>query len=636
MPIVRDPRNDRRRRVLRENAAQEQAQASTSKKTRKSQTTRDALGTPRKGAGYSQDVRQACGHRLVQLIPVRPFSFALVVAVSLLIPGLLSAAHYLVNVNGKLPWYGHPLALVLDVNYPRSLASWVTGQLWLLCLGSTILTFQLRRHKLDDYSGEYRLWFWLVLTCIVGSLEASTGVIQLFSVALDNWSNTTLGWSGPAVVKATLAVLIGLLGIRLCTELKSAPASVVFVMIGLVSWATSSALAQPEFQVSLSPQVRVWAKCSLWLFGLTSIWLASLTNLRHVYKEAQQRFLSRRRILSASSSQPLSQRLRAAMPSLPGRGEAAEGKAASRDDGENSRWRLPGLRRSRDDVAKPATRSRGIKASEESATAGNVNKRKQSSVQSEKAQSIATRSTNARSEEACDPQSNAKTKRGLGGFFKRSSASSTGETQEQTNRSLPAENTTQQRENGSQAKRPEKRQRDEDSTSEKKPSRLTGWLRRPKNSDEAEEFRKISREDGRGKPATAPGAQSEKAKKRSNRQNTSDGDETSSKTPRRWVPRVPKPKMPKLKKPSFGWLPKVSLSALRLKPPTEQSKAEKPLASQNRNPASGKLPSTTASSTSSPANNNGGKPEGGADEGRPLTKAERKRLRRMQQQNRAA
>ncbi|HBE72218.1 MAG TPA: hypothetical protein DDW52_29135, partial [Planctomycetaceae bacterium] len=267
MPIARDMRNDRRRRVLRENVAAE-APLKTRSRSQIGENTGINNATKR-SAGYSQDVRRACSQRLVQLIPVRPTSFAAVVLGSLLIPIIISAAHYLVYVNGWLPWYGHPLATILDANHNRSLASWFTGQLWLMCLAATILTFQLRRHKLDDYSGEYRLWFWLVCTCIIGSIEASTGIIYLFSLALDNWSMNQLGWSGPAVVKATLSVLIGMLGLRLCTELKTTPSSVVFILIGLVAWAVSATLAQPEFLIELAPQKRIWARSSLWIGGLT-------------------------------------------------------------------------------------------------------------------------------------------------------------------------------------------------------------------------------------------------------------------------------------------------------------------------------------------------------------------------------
>ncbi len=635
MPIVRDPRNDRRRRVLRENAALEQAEttAKSRRSAAKRNTNTDEAGV-RKGAGYSQDVRQACGHRLVQLIPVRPMSYACVIAVSLLIPALLSTAHYLVYVNGRLPWYGHPLALTLDANYNRSIANWVTGQLWLLCLGATVLTFQLRRHKLDDYSGEYRLWFWLVLTCIVGSLESSTGIIQLFSMALNNWSTTTLGWSGPAVVKATLAVLVGMLGIRLCTELKAAPTSVVCVMLGLVAWAISSALAQPEFRIDISPQIRVWARCSLWIGGLTCIWLAALANLRHVYIEAQQRFLSRRRMLAPAGSVPLSERIRGAMPRLPSRNrdtaEAGESGAETK-----SRWRLPGLRRAKstdEAVVKQPSRAKGNQKEQGKASDNNrasaITQQQSARSQSDNTSSSNATSHNTSSNNAARDNSNqarkeepnkqnpepdtgeAKQRRGLGGFFRRGDRNAEPSNKDQT-QSSPADSA--------------------EPASEKKSSRLTSWLRKPKHSDDAEEFRKVTRDA----EATAEQQSKRKSRKQSTTNDEQDGTSNGS-TPRRWVPRVPKPKMPKLKKPSFGWLPKFNLSALRLKPPAEQSddsgqSVKSNGASEQKPVGNQRLPSTSPQQPNSSSGDSDS-----SESARPLTKAERKRLRRMQQQNRAA
>ncbi|GAB5403553.1 MAG: hypothetical protein Aurels2KO_17840 [Aureliella sp.] len=662
MPIVRDPRNDRRRRVLRENAALEQAESAAKSKrsTAKRNGKTDNVVT-RKGAGYSQDVRQACGHRLVQLIPVRPMSYAIVIAVSLLIPALLSAAHYLVYVNGKLPWYGHPLALTLDANYNRSIASWVTGQLWLLCLGATVLTFQLRRHKLDDYSGEYRLWFWLVLTCIIGSLESSTGIIQLFSMALNNWSTTTLGWSGPAVVKATLAVLVGMLGLRLCTELKAAPSSVALVMLGLAAWAISSALAQPEFQIEISPQIRVWARCSLWIGGLTCIWLAALANLRHVYIEAQQRFLSRRRMLAPAGSMPISERIRGAIPRLPSRNRDADSATETGSD-TRSRWRLPNLRRSKADDGSLETKTKPSRTNRKDRKKGvddNASNQQPSqhnagddSPQNEAEPRKAARNppSQARGEQRTgqdtsnpkakqnDPakqssehsDGEAKPRRGLGGFFRRGNRDEKPSTDVQSSRSNQPTAAAESRKQETVAKGENRNAAQEESAGEKKPSRLTGWLRKPKHSDDAEEYRKVSR-DAEAKEAT-------QSKRKQRKQNAASDEQTETpegRSPRRWIPRVPKPKLPQMKKPSFGWLPKFNLSALRLKPPgeqasdTDQSGSSK--ATKRKVAASQELPSTSPQQSNS-ASEEADNPESS----RPLTKAERKRLRRMQQQNRAA
>ncbi len=129
----------------------------------------------------------------MQLIPVRRRAYFSALTVSLAIPAILLVLHYWIYVNGYLNWYGQPMAVMLDASHPRGIAAWLSGQVWLLCLAATVLTFQLRRHKLDDYNGDYRLWFWLVSTCVIGSLDSTTRVIDLFGDALNRWSQLNLG-----------------------------------------------------------------------------------------------------------------------------------------------------------------------------------------------------------------------------------------------------------------------------------------------------------------------------------------------------------------------------------------------------------------------------------------------------------
>ena len=325
---------DRRRRVLLDASTAEQSEG-TRKNNSVSQT--GELGG-KKGAGYSQDVRQACGTRLVQLIPVRRRSFIALIVASIAITASLLTAHYLVYVNGWLPWYGHPLAVALDATHPQSIAAWLGSHLWLLCLGATILTFQLRRHKLDDYNGEYRLWFWLVFTCVIASIDSTTHITELFGHSLDRWSRANIGWSGQAVVLATLATLVGMLGLRLCTELKTVPTSLICWLIGLASWAGSATLAQEMFRIDMAIQTRIWLRAGLWLIGLTSIWIAAVAYLRHVYMEAQRRFLARGLLARRAAGATLTERVRQTIPFMRTR---QEGDAEALEAGtEASRWSL--------------------------------------------------------------------------------------------------------------------------------------------------------------------------------------------------------------------------------------------------------------------------------------------------------
>lgn len=633
MPIVRDPRNDRRRRILRENADDSASASKASKKRRRSDTQPDEAPL-RRGAGYSQDVRRVCGHRLVQLIPVRRRSYIAVVFASLLIPSILLTLHYLVYVTDSFKWYGHPLALSLDANYPRGLAAWVTSQLWLLCLGATILTFQLRRHKLDDYNGDYRLWFWLVLTCVIGSLQSSTGIIELFAASLDHWSQLNLGWSGPTVVKATLAVLLGMLGLRLCTELKSVPTSVVFMLIGLCCWAGSAALGQQEFKLEMSLQHRAWLTASLWLTGMTSIWLGAVTYLRTIYIEAQHRFLLRGRLAASANAVPLKQRIRQSIPAMPSmpsfrRRDESDGETTATPkqrkakqpttlEEKQSRWTLPrfGRKRLPEEPLQESEQSQK-KPTTESSTSSRISKgnQKRSSNQNTPHQRDSSNRNASPASKTADAEPKS---RGLGGFLRRKGDAEQDGHSGDTTRSNTRNPKTNQ---------------DEESVSEPRLGKLSGWLRKPKDSDDADEFKKISREEARAERARKKEERkAERLARATEKKNASQRDDAQ---PRKsWIGKLKKPSIPKIGKPNFSGIKSrfkmPRLPSLRLLPPEEDggdsSDEVTPKQKQRQ------LPSTKpANSHSAPKQGSSGN-QGEPAPARPMSKAERKRLRRMQQQ----
>ncbi|MFO1065749.1 MAG: hypothetical protein U0892_17950, partial [Pirellulales bacterium] len=274
MPLSRSPRMDRRRRAIREGLSvsreddgEERSGGSRAGRNQSASGRDDDErdGKRARGVAYSQSVRRACRHRLVEFIPVRRISLTGAISLSTIVPLILIVLHYMVYVSGTLPWYRHPMSGLLDASSPHGLAAWLSSHLWLLCLASTVLTFRLRKHKLDDYAGDYRLWFWLVFTCIIGSIDSTTHLTQLFGAALDRWTQLHIGWTGAAVMQAFMATAIGLLGLRLCTELKMVPSSLSLWLVGLLCWAGSAVLSQSLLRIELSIQVRIWLRASLWL-----------------------------------------------------------------------------------------------------------------------------------------------------------------------------------------------------------------------------------------------------------------------------------------------------------------------------------------------------------------------------------
>lgn len=641
MPLSRDPRADRRRRVLMDtsDSADTTTPGGRTTRARRSVSSAPEEDRPRRGAGYSQEVRKACGQRLVQLIPVRKRSFAAAIFVSILVPTFLLVSHYMIYVSGSLPWYGHPLAVSFDASHPSSIASWFSSHLWLLCLGATVLTFQLRRHKLDDYEGEYRLWFWLVITCLIASIDATTHISDLFGLALDRWSQINLGWSGPAVVQATLAVLIGMLGLRLCTELKSVPTSLIFWLVGLVAWAGSAALGQEELRVDLSLQFRIWLKAALWLGGLTAVWLAALSYLRQVYVEAQRRFLLRSR-LASSQGIPVGQRIRESMPNMPAamarfRRSPQEGAAA--EPREKRRW-LPAFGRGEQEIDEHGETPRQKRQREKQELAAlKVREREELAAERElqreetRQQKANNRNTSRKPEpdtahERVAAAEDTAPRRGLGGFLRRPKSSSVDAEPKQANR----QNSRESNPGG---------------------SRWTSWIKRPKHDDDAEEYRKVTDEESQAQP----GSRRTASRNTDDEQAGSGGgwfsrfrrksDSNSETEAKQEHSAKSQPKARRSEDDSDdssgekrGFFSRFKLPSFRL-PPPEASGAS----SEGRGvSANGIRPVEAARPLPGTSRDDGSNQNADYDddyddrESRPLSKAERKRMRRQQQQDRAA
>lgn len=628
MPLSRSPRTDRRRRTMRENLSvysdgSDEARVSPSRTARNAEI--PELPKRERGGAYSHSVRGACQQRIVQFIPVRKISLAGAVAASASIPLLLIVLHYLVFVSGTLDWSGHPMSALLNANSPRSLAAWMCSHLWLLCLGTTVLTFRLRKHKLDDYDGEYRLWFWLVFTCLIGSIDSTTRLTELFGAALDRWSQLHVGWSGVAIVSATLATLVGLLGLRLCSELKAVPTSLVLWLVGLFCWAGSAALSQSMFHLEISAATRAWMRASLWLTGLTSIWLCSLYYLRATFMDAQKRFLSR--AMANSNAVPWRERLREAMPKMP---------------------KMPNFRRSRvDEVPEEESaitkRKKRIRPAEINDDQDQPDR--QSDPQSDRQLSnqrretarpavAATSAYNSRDEQSQTAPAKRGWSFGLGKLALRpptAGAAQTNSTQESTLRAQSAQDEELDREYGKKSGWFGRRKQatTDDQATDQKHTRAS----KQRNADDADDApinkrslrdrftwkrKELTEEqvaERAAKQAARQQAREDKARNKKAPKTTENAEGGATK--RSWMPKIPKPKFPKLKLPSF-----------RLPPPAANSDGS---TKSNRN----QVPNVDASR---PLPSTGSQRPNVVDQdqdenNRNMSKSERKRLKRMQRED---
>ncbi len=311
MPLSRSNRIDRRRRVMLDAVAADSEFAVESARAKKRSRTRenfdsanvDASTQKYRDPGYSQAVRRTCQQRMVQLIPVRRGTLAIVLTCMWILWGGLLFSHYWIftradfasapNSTNTAGISTLPIAQLFHLRSPHSIAQWLTCQLWMLTAVAAWMIFQLRRHKLDDYRARYRIWVVLAISAAFSSFEASSSGLLLLGMSIDGWARREIGYGGWPLVLASFASIIGVIGIRLCSELKSAPMSVVSWLFGLLAWAVSALLGTGLLKTSWSQPTIDLVVGGCLLGGILAVFQASGIYLRQTYIHAQKRFLVR-------------------------------------------------------------------------------------------------------------------------------------------------------------------------------------------------------------------------------------------------------------------------------------------------------------------------------------------------------
>ena len=412
-----------------------------------------------------------------------------------------------------------------------------------------------------------------------------------------------------------------MLGVRLCSELKTVPTSLVFWLIGLVAWAGSAALGQEMLKIDISVQFRIWLRSALWLGGLTSIWLASLSYLRVVYIEAQRRFLLRGR-LAASVSSTWKERLTESMPTMPkmpsfrlrrptdddvevAKPSPKRGEKVNATEKQPRRFGLPSFMKRKE-----------VSSSEDPSAKSSAKDLSQELRTEQRAEPQRAQKTEQRTEQRSEPRIEQRTGVQTGGPLsqaRRSEPTSGGPSAPTSSKQPSIEGNKEQTDRSGTAKR----------------SWLSRLVSKPNTDDSAPEYRKV---DKTTRAAEQLAAKNEKlrlkeeqrqAKKTAAAKGALEGEGDARK--RSWIPKLSMPKMkmpslPRPKLPKFG-IPKLKLPSLRLPPPESTAPTENRVTAK---PDIRPLPTTKSLPTT-----NGPAQESLENNGRPLSKAERKRLKRI-------
>jgi hypothetical protein len=277
-------RDERRRRVLIEDVKNERSVEEAGPKVTSKR------GNSKSVATYAEGAKADRQPRMTDLIPTRLWT--------LLVLGLLGAT----AIAGLQSLYvvvylqlGRSLAEGaegLDLRSPHSLARWFSALIFALAAAYSVLIFLLRRHRVDDYRGRYRIWIPTAVIMVLASMEMIAGLRHALAIWMDRQINVSLPRQPEVWSVIFVLTLSGLLLARLLVEMRrSRLATVCGVTLAILY---GGAATMWSGAVELPAELDVMAEQGLLLGGHYLVLFTLQVYARHVFLDAQGRIAPRK------------------------------------------------------------------------------------------------------------------------------------------------------------------------------------------------------------------------------------------------------------------------------------------------------------------------------------------------------
>jgi hypothetical protein len=121
---------------------------------------------------------------------------------------------------------------------PGSLSNWLSALMLLTASFFAIVNYTIRRHKVDDYHGRYRVWLWAAACWFLMATDVAAGLHQGFQALLISLTRVRLVGDGSIWWLTPASVLLGVVGTRLVIDIwpsRSARATAILAVIAYLT-----------------------------------------------------------------------------------------------------------------------------------------------------------------------------------------------------------------------------------------------------------------------------------------------------------------------------------------------------------------------------------------------------------------
>lgn len=274
-------RSDRRRRVLKE----EVRSASGSRATVRADVAQDA---PR----YSDAAGVENHPQVTDFVPRRYSTIALLGLFGAAATAVTAALHYFVLPIATAR--GMNSSAAFDLTARGNVTEWLAAVVLFMASGFCVLTYSIRRHRIDDYRGRYRVWLGAALACLVLSANSVTGLHEVLSDVLTSATGCSALRGGAAWWMALAGLPLAWIFVRVLLDIRECRIAAAALAGAAACYGVSTASFLGYGPV-VEARIRPIITAAPLLLGHWLLFTAIVANARFVVLDAQGLVTIRRR-----------------------------------------------------------------------------------------------------------------------------------------------------------------------------------------------------------------------------------------------------------------------------------------------------------------------------------------------------
>ncbi len=171
----------------------------------------------------------------------------------------------------------------LNLGAERNLSRWFSSTVLGASFAVALTIYSVRRHRVDDYHGRYRVWIWIAVGCLIASLGETTDLGRLAAAACRAAAGLC-GLDGQRAWPIVECGLLAALAIRLLIEVRKCRLAVIAWVLAAVCFLMPVAVDRGWLVVDAPATALVVTRCSC-LAGYVFVLFMFLTVARQLGRE---------------------------------------------------------------------------------------------------------------------------------------------------------------------------------------------------------------------------------------------------------------------------------------------------------------------------------------------------------------